>query len=46
MELSRGEGRITELKQKLLQDKRYTDMEKVISDPKYRQKLYEEYHVL
>ena len=29
-----------------IRDRRYTDMEKVISDPKYRQKLYEEYHVL
>jgi len=44
--IEQGEGRITELMQKLLQDKRYTDMEKVISDPRYRQKLYEEYHVL
>ena len=42
----REQGRITELMQKLLQDKRYTDMEKVISAPRYRQKLYEEYHVL
>ena len=44
--IEQGEGRITELMQKLLQNKRYTDMEKVISDPRYRQKLYEEYHVL
>ena len=44
--IEQGEGRITELMQKLLQDKRYTDMEKVVSDPIYRQKLYEEYHVL
>mgnify|MGYP002528416972 CR=1 FL=1 len=44
--IEQGEGRITELMQKLLQDKRYTDMEKVISAPRYRQKLYEEYHVL
>ena len=44
--IEQGEGRITELMQKLLQDKRYTDMEKVVSDPRYRQKLYEEYHVL
>ena len=36
-----GEGRFADL-----QDKRYTDMEKVISAPRYRQKLYEEYHVL
>lgn len=44
--IEQGEGRITELMQKLLQDKRYTDMEKVVSDPRYRQKLYEEYHIL
>ena len=44
--IEQGEGRITELMQKLLQDKRYTDMEKVISAPRYRQKLYEECHVL
>mgnify|MGYP006934279330 CR=1 FL=1 len=46
LEEGREQGRITELMQKLLQDKRYTDMEKVISAPRYRQKLYEEYHVL
>lgn len=44
--IEQGEGRITELMQKLLQNKRYTDMEKVVSDPRYRQKLYEEYHIL
>ncbi len=41
-----GEGRFAELTQRLLQDKRYIDLEKSATDPEYRQKLYKEYQVL
>lgn len=41
-----GEGRFAELTQRLLQDKRYMDLEKSATDPEYRQKLYKEYQVL
>ena len=41
-----GEGRFAELTQRLLQDKRYIDLEKSATDPEYRQKLYEEYRIL
>ena len=41
-----GEGRFAELTQRLLQDKRYIDLEKGATDPEYRQKLYKEYQVL
>ena len=44
--LEKGEGRFAELTQKLLQDKRYIDLEKSATDPEYRQKLYKEYQVL
>ena len=44
--LEKGEGRFAELTQKLLQDKRYMDLEKGATDPEYRQKLYKEYQVL
>jgi len=42
----KGEGRFAELTQRLLQDKRYIDLEKSATDPEYRQKLYEEYRIL
>ena len=42
----KGEGRFAELTQRLLQDKRYIDLEKSATDPEYRQKLYKEYQVL
>ena len=42
----KGEGRFAELTQRLLQDKRYMDLEKSATDPEYRQKLYKEYQVL
>ena len=41
-----GEGRFAELTQRLLQDKRYIDLEKSATDSEYRQKLYKEYQVL
>ena len=41
-----GEGRFAELTQKLLRDKRYMDLKKSTTDPEYRRKLYEEYHIL
>lgn len=41
-----GEGRFAELAQKLLRDKRHMDLEKSTTDSEYRQKLYEEYHIL
>ena len=41
-----GEGRFAELTQRLLQDKRYIDLEKSATDSEYRQKLYEEYRIL
>ena len=44
--LKEGEGRFAELTKKLLQDKRYMDLEKSTDDSEYRQKLYEEYHIL
>lgn len=44
--LEKGEGRFAELIQKLLQDKRYMDLEKGVVDPEYRRKLYDEYHIL
>lgn len=44
--LEKGEGRFAELTQRLLQDKRYMDLEKSATDPEYRQKLYEEYRIL
>ena len=42
----KGEGRFAEFTQRLLQDKRYMDLEKSATDPEYRQKLYEEYRIL
>lgn len=44
--LKEGEGRFAEFTKKLLQDKRYMDLEKSTDDSEYRQKLYEEYHIL
>ena len=42
----KGEGRFAELTQRLLQDKRYIDLEKCATDPEYRQRLYDEYRIL
>ena len=42
----KGEGRFAELTQRLLQDKRYIDLEKSATDPEYRQRLYDEYRIL
>ena len=44
--LKEGEGRFAELTKKLLQDKRHMDLEKSTDASEYRQKLYEEYHIL
>lgn len=40
-----GEKRFAELTQKLLKDKRYSDLERGTQDLEYRQKLYQEYNI-
>ncbi len=44
--LERGEKRLANLTQKLLEAERYDDLKKISKDGTYRQKLYEEYHII
>jgi len=41
-----GEERLAVLNRKLIRDRRYGDLEKILEDKIYRQKLYEEYHII
>ncbi len=44
--LEQGEKRLAALTQKLLEAERYDDLKKISKDCTYRQKLYEEYHII
>lgn len=44
--IEQGEERLAVLTKRLLQDKRYDALERISEDKGYRQKLYEEYHII
>ena len=44
--IEQGEERFAVLNRRLLQDKRYDDLERVLKDKAYRQKLYEKYNII
>ena len=43
--LQQGEDRLNSLNLSLIADQRYEDLEKAAKDKKYREKLYEDYHI-
>lgn len=42
----KGEERLSELINRLVEDNRLSDIAKVTQDKQYRQKLYKEYHII
>lgn len=44
--IGQGEERLAVLSKKLMQEKRYDVLKRVYEDKAYRQKLYEEYHII